>query len=52
MAVKVVKFKQDVYPHVKGDVHKVDDAELKRVDQVAKDRKLSGAVYEEVKTDK
>jgi hypothetical protein len=44
---KLVEFEQDVFPHVAGDVKRLNSAELKRVDEVAKSRKLSGKVYVE-----
>lgn len=48
----LVEFKQDVFPHVKGDVKRVDKAELKRVNERAKANGLNGDVYVAVKADK
>lgn len=48
---KLVKFLQDVFPHVLGDVKRVSKEELDRVDQKAKQWGLKGAVYEDVKAD-
>lgn len=47
----LVKFKADVYPHVKDDVVELDAKELKRVDEVA-DRRGIAQAYSEVKVKK
>jgi hypothetical protein len=46
---KLVEFFQDVFPHVKGEIKKLADDELARIDNVIKARGLNGTVYEERK---
>lgn len=45
---RLVKFVQDVFPHVVGDVKRVAKEELARVDKKAEQMGLKGAVYEDV----
>lgn len=41
----LVEFDQDVFPHVVGEVKRLGQDELARVDEVAKSRNIKGAVY-------
>jgi hypothetical protein len=46
---KLVEFFQDVFPHVKGEIKKLADDEVARIDAVIKSRGLNGTVYSERK---
>lgn len=47
----LVKFKADIYPHVKDDVVDLSDEELKAVKETAKKRDIS-TPFEELKVKK
>jgi hypothetical protein len=41
----LVEFEQDVFPHVTGEIKRLNKDELARVDKVAAGRKLKGTIY-------